>query len=386
MDAQGRLLHNFGPLNRVGGERRLNVAVTRAKKNVQLVSSMHAGDIDLKRTSAVGARLLREYLDYAENGEIALERTISVSPFEQFDSEFEMDVCDFLRENGFTVDTQVGCSGFKIDLGLKKPDSSDYVLAIECDGATYHSSKNARDRDRLRQEILERMGWRFYRIWSTDWFRNTAVEKERLLKAATQAIHLGRFVKAEEDEGDVEEPVVFEKTVAPKHLAFPEYKEADAMGLYRSNYSTQALVRAIMEIEAPISEEYLLKRICFKYGREKVTSVVKQKFASEMYACEMNGIIRRNGFLYLADKKSYVLRVPGDKRDIKYIAPEELAAGLYIILKQNYTAEKDGLYKTIVNQLGFSRMGDAIYAKLDEALKMVPGVSIEGDIVTLKQG
>ena len=87
VDAQGRLLHNFGPLNRVGGERRLNVAVTRAKCNVQLVSSMHYTDIDLKRTSAEGAKLLREYLDYAENGDVALERAISVSPFEQFDSD-----------------------------------------------------------------------------------------------------------------------------------------------------------------------------------------------------------------------------------------------------------------------------------------------------------
>ncbi len=188
IDAQGRLLHTFGPLNRVGGERRLNVAVTRAKCNVQLVSSMHYTDIDLKHTSAEGAKLLREYLDYAENGSVALERAISVSPFEQFDSDFELEVCDYLRSKGFAVDTQVGCSGFRIDLGLKLPDSSDYVLAIECDGATYHSSKNARDRDRLRQEILERMGWKFYRIWSTDWFRNKSVEQLRLLEAAADAV------------------------------------------------------------------------------------------------------------------------------------------------------------------------------------------------------
>ena len=197
---------------------------------------------------------------------------------------------------------------------------------------------------------------------------------------------MGKYVKSEEDEtAGEEEQVVFEKTVSPKHLVFPEYKEADVMELYKSNYSTQSLVKAIMEIEAPISEEYLLKRICFKYGREKVTSVVKQKFASEMYACERNGIIMRNGFLYLSDKNSYVLRVPGVKRDIKYIAPEELAAGLSVILKQNYTAEKDGLYKAIVNQLGFSRMGDAINAKLDEALGLLRNVTVEGDVVTLKQ-
>ena len=126
-------------------------------------------------------------MDYAENGSVALERNLSVNPFDDFDSEFEMEVCDFLREHGFIVDTQVGCSGFRI-LGLRKPNSSEYVLAIECDGATYHSSKNARDRDRLRQEILEGMGWKFYRIWSTEWFKNTAIEKRKLLDVAKQAI------------------------------------------------------------------------------------------------------------------------------------------------------------------------------------------------------
>ena len=161
-DAQGRFLHNFGPLNREGGERRLNVAITRAKDNVQLVASIHYTDIDLNKTGARGVHLLRAYLDYAQNGESALERTITVSSEDQFDSDFEMEVCDYLRDNGFTVDTQVGCSGYKIDLGVRKPEGSEYVLAVECDGATYHSSKNARDRDSLRQQVLERMGWQFY--------------------------------------------------------------------------------------------------------------------------------------------------------------------------------------------------------------------------------
>ena len=188
IDASGKLLHNFGPLNRIGGERRLNVAVTRAKCNVQIVSSMHYTDIDLKRTSSEGARLLREYLDFAENGDDAFLRSLKISNYDQFDSGFEEEVCNFLRSNGFSVDTQVGCSGFKIDMGLRKPNSSDHVLAIECDGATYHSSKNARDRDRLRQEILEGMGWKFYRIWSTDWFKNKSVEKAKLLEVASNAI------------------------------------------------------------------------------------------------------------------------------------------------------------------------------------------------------
>ncbi len=189
-DSEGRLRHYFGPLNNEGGERRLNVAITRAKCNVQVVSSMHYSDIDVARVTNEGPKLLRKYLDYAENGSIALKRDVSVSDSDSFDSPFEKEVCEFLRDNKFAVDTQVGCSHFRIDLALKRPgpDSSDYVLAIECDGATYHRSKNARDRDRLRQKILEDRGWTFYRIWSTFWYRNPKEEKKRLLEAANQAL------------------------------------------------------------------------------------------------------------------------------------------------------------------------------------------------------
>ena len=388
-DSQGKLLYNFGPLNKLGGERRLNVAVTRAKENVQLVSIMSANDIDLKRTGAEGTRLLREYLDYAEHGEIALDRSISVNSFDQFDSEFEMEVCDYLRDHGFTVDTQVGCSGFRIDLALKKPDSSEYVLAIECDGATYHSSKNARDRDRLRQEILENMGWKFYRIWSTDWFRNNQIEKENLLKACVQAINSEKNAnneycedgKSKEEEDNV---TTFTQTIFKEKLSFPIYQDADVDELYYTHSTTQSFVKAIMEKEAPVSEEYLLKQICFKYGQEKVSSAFKRQFNTEMRGCERMGIRRQNGFLYLIEQKEFELRIPGHKRDIKYISAEELAAGLITVLKQNYSADRDGLYKTVANQLGFSRMGKTISAKLDEALALLDNIVIEGNTVSLK--
>ncbi|MCR5526463.1 MAG: DUF4011 domain-containing protein [Lachnospiraceae bacterium] len=378
MDAEGKLLHNFGPLNRVGGERRLNVAVTRAKKNVQLVSSMHAADIDLNRTSAEGARLLREYLDYAENGNIEQESAVSSNSFEKNDSEFEMEVCDFLRENGFSVDVKVGCSGFKIDLGVRRPESSDYIMAIECDGEAYHSSKNARDRDRLRKEVLERMGWKFYRIWSTDWYRNTSVEKELLLKALNEA------GDSEESAVKAEEPVVFEKTVEPEHVELPEYKELNIEELRGRCKTSRSLIKSVAEAEAPIAEEYLLKRICGIYGREKVTSAVKEQFEADMKNCEKSGIIRKNGFLYLAEQNDYKLRVPGDKREIRYIAPEELAAGLSEILKQNYSVEKDSLYRTLADQLGFTRVGDVIEEKFDEALRLLEGAVVDGDNVRLK--
>lgn len=385
VDAQGRLLHNFGPLNRVGGERRLNVAVTRAKCNVQLVSSMYYTDIDLKRTSAEGAKLLREYLDYAQNGSIALERAVSVSPFEQFDSDFELEVCEFLRSKGFSVDTQVGCSGFRIDLGLKRQDSSDYVLAIECDGATYHSSQNARDRDRLRQEILERMGWNFYRIWSTDWFRNQAVEQIRLLEAAAEAVK--NPAKGKTKPVTAQSSESFEEAADEKPFEFPPYKETDIHKLSRQRRLNdfKGFVKAILEIEAPLSEEILLKRMVWWFGREKVTNVVQRDYEAEMRGCDSYGIIRRNGFLYLDNGKEIQFRGPGDVvREIRQIAPEELAAGMYEILKQNYSADKSGLYRSLAAQCGVSRLGKATNEAMDAALNLLSDrVVIEGEQVSL---
>lgn len=391
IDAQGRMLHNFGPLNRVGGERRLNVAITRAKHNVQLVSSMHYTDIDLSRISAYGGKLLRAYLDYAENGASALERIITVDALEQFDSDFEMEVCDFLRSKGFTVDTQIGCSGYKIDLGVKYPNSSNYVLAIECDGATYHSSKNARDRDRLRQEILERMGWKFYRIWSTDWFRNKQVEQSRLLSALKAALD-EQSKKPEVQKTELKKvesaSTQYEVRTVEKHLDFPKYKTADIERLARRYlpYNFKGMVKEILLIEAPLSEDLLLRRTVSYFGREKVTSVVLQQYNSLMRGCQQIGIIRQNGFLYLCDAQSPRFRVPGDMtREIKHIAPEELADGMLQILRQNLSAEKAGLYRALAAQCGFARVGKAINDYFDEVLKLLDHyITVDRETISIK--
>ena len=389
-DSTGRLMHNFGPLNRVGGERRLNVAVTRAKLNVQLVASIHHTDIDLGRTKAEGAKLLKNYLDYAENGTVAMERAVSVNPFEQFDSEFEMEVCEFLRDNGYEVDTQVGCSNFRIDLGIKRAGTSDYVLAVECDGATYHSSKNARDRDRLRQQILENMGWKFYRIWSTDWFKNTAVEKERLLEAAKEAmssIECQEKNSNSESETEDDSEEVFEEAVQEDHDMFPTYQMANIYSFAGSN-NFQGTIKKIMAVEAPISEEWLLKRIPWMFGREKVTKVVKDEYEIRMYRCEYNGIIRRNGFLYLEGATDYQLRVPGDtgeKRDISYISREELGSGMFEIVRQNVSIEKDSLYKFLAKLLGINRLTDKVIWKMDDALEAIRDlVEVNDDLISLR--
>ncbi len=394
-DSAGKLLHNFGPLNKVGGERRLNVAVTRAKISVQLVASIKYMDIDLSRTRAEGSRLLREYLDYAENGTIALDRSVEVDPFERFDSPFEEEVCEFLRSKGYKVDTQVGCSQFRIDLGLRRPDTSDYLLAIECDGATYHSSKNARDRDRLRQEILESMGWKFYRIWSTDWFRNKAVEKERLLEAVKNAINdsrAERVISAKNDFKDslISEDDTFEGEIDENDSGFPVYTLANDSLNGKSFDKVVDIVLAVLEIEAPVNEGFLLKRIVKSvFGKDKVTSTVKSKYEYFMKDCIDYGIIRRNGFLYLKDRNSYVFRIPGDDpgvyREIKEIAPEELAAGMRVIIEQNVSIDKDGLYRTVARLQGFQRSSPKMVPYLDSALQLLNNsIEISGNMIKLK--
>ena len=349
---------------------------------------MHHSDINIKDSQSEGKRLLKEYLDYAENGVIALERAVSVNEFEQYDSEFELEVCEFLRSKGYDVDTQVGVTNFRIDLGLKRPNSSDYVLAIECDGATYHSSRNARDRDRLRQEILERMGWKFYRIWSTDWFKNTAVEKERLLEAVKKALNCPVSDLVDHEHEDVLTAEDFESEAEEIHYEFPVYESVDDDAVIRNARGiVLEAIAQIAAVEAPVSEEWLLRRLVSMFGISKVTNVVRDQYNTMTYRLSSYNLVRRNGFIYQAGNNEYVMRVPNDefKRDVSLIAPEELAVGMLFFIEQNISVEREGLYTSMARALEFQRVSEAMYEKFDEALNLLSNVVvIEGEKISLK--
>ncbi len=172
-DVNGNVFNRFGPLNSKGGERRLNVAVTRAKENITLVSSIKFHEIS-PGEHARGAVLLQKYLEFAEKGREVLEASKIVSIQDaDADSDFEVSVQSALESVGYQIQRQVGAAGFSIDLAVISPtNQKEYILGIECDGAAYHSSKSARMRDRLRQEILERLGWKIYRVWSQHWINH----------------------------------------------------------------------------------------------------------------------------------------------------------------------------------------------------------------------
>lgn len=187
-DAAGRMPMNFGPLNKEGGHRRLNVAITRARVGITIFSSIKPEDIDLSKTRATGVIDLKNYLEFAQRGARALVEQAMPTGREP-DSPFEVEVIRALRDKGWIVHPQVGCSGYRLDIGVVHPhEPGTYLLGVECDGATYHSMPTARDRDRLRQLVLEGLGWKLHRIWSTDWWTDHEREMQKLEKVLNSLV------------------------------------------------------------------------------------------------------------------------------------------------------------------------------------------------------
>ncbi|MGN0104504.1 DUF3320 domain-containing protein [Methanobrevibacter ruminantium] len=178
-DTEGRMSLNFGPLNQDGGERRLNVLITRAREKCVVFTNFRAHDIHLTANPPFGVKSLQAFLEYAEN----LHYNQSVQYEDYDEAPFEDAICNFIAENGYEVDKKVGCAGFRVDLAIRDSDNpGKYILGIQCDGHNYASSKVARDRDRLREQVLKGLGWNIYHIWSTDWYRNRDLARAKLLE------------------------------------------------------------------------------------------------------------------------------------------------------------------------------------------------------------
>ncbi|WP_425376248.1 DUF3320 domain-containing protein [Rhizobium sophoriradicis] len=199
-DAAGKLTMDFGALNREGGERRLNVAVTRARQELIVFSGFTADQIDPTRTKALAVQHLKTFLDYAERGAIALPAQ-DIGSVGGFDSPFEEAVAAQLERRGWRVVPQVGISGFRIDFGIRHPDlAGTYLAGVECDGATYHGSATARDRDKVREQVLRGLGWNILRVWSTDWWFDAAGCAERLHASLEALLEESRARRATEME------------------------------------------------------------------------------------------------------------------------------------------------------------------------------------------
>jgi very-short-patch-repair endonuclease len=291
---------NFGPLNRQGGERRLNVAITRATSEVVIFASFGPEMLDLTRTSARAVQDLKHYLEFAERGSAALGAAIrSMGGVDSYDSDFEMAVAEGLRKRGWDVRTQVGVSKFRVDLGVVHPDAPGRFLAgIECDGATYHSSPSARDRDRVRQIILEQLGWRLMRLWSTDWFLDPVACVNRLDGNLRRLLETDRAILLPESEvAATAEPERPAQSVA--HTAEPEPAEpvlirasgisergsafgVDPARFYDPDYACTltAIIGSIIADETPITVRRLARLVARRHGFQRtgreILRVVRQ--------------------------------------------------------------------------------------------------------------
>ena len=369
-DTAGKMAMRFGPLSTVGGERRLNVAITRAKYNVKLIGSIKPTDIDTERVSQEGPKLLRKYIEFAMTGIEVLQNEAEVADEPQFDSPFENSVFSFLDSQGYKVSTQVGCSGYRIDMAIKHPSLSGiFVLGIECDGATYHSSRTARERDRLRQDVLEAMGWRIYRIWSTDWIKNNAEEKQRLLKAVEYAIstYKSGFYVEQEKTGQEEQNMfvsVTEKTTEADAFEFAEYEEYDIANCDKRYLSLKGLLDMV-HLEQPVHFDVICQRFCPLFGYEKVTPTVQNKIKS-LLATGCRNFSQANDFYCIkGEEDMYKVRIAGT-RQIKYISPEEISKGMVQILNHSIGMTKENLIKDTVRLFGFKRAGSNIGESLDK--------------------
>ena len=185
--ANGALPYRFGPLNQEGGERRLNVAITRARSRIHLVAGFSHHDMDPGRSTSEGVELLRQYLEFAASGATAMGGSLSDEPL----NAFELSILRQLERRGIPVTPQYGVAGYRLDFACGHPEQPGrMVLAIEADGAAYHSAPTARDRDRLRQQVLEGKGWKFHRIWSTEWFRDPEGQADLAYEAWRRAVEL----------------------------------------------------------------------------------------------------------------------------------------------------------------------------------------------------
>lgn len=373
-DSQGMMYMNFGPLSRDGGYRRLNVAITRAKYNIKLVGSIMPTDIDTDKTSAEGVRLLRSYIEFAQQGVAVFEKELTYNYNLDFDSPFEESVYSFLSGKNYDVVTQVGCSEFRIDMAVKHPTQSGrFAIGIECDGTTYHCSRTARERDRLRQTILEDMGWTIYRIWSTDWIKDQKTEEEKLINAIEKA--LGKIMTVDQIEiGEIRTEISafeIEEDADPIESSddgygFIPYKQADIYECEESEPHEQ--IKMVIEKEQPIHFEELCRRVAPLFGNQKATSKVKTNIEYQFRWYLAEDIERKGDFISLKECNQIQVRIPNEEDDyvrpIGYICETELAKAMRVIAKHCYGITPDDLFKVTAREFGFKRTSENIVSTL----------------------
>ncbi|MBC8135300.1 MAG: DUF3320 domain-containing protein, partial [Fibrella sp.] len=393
-DGKARML--FGPLSRTGGERRLNVAVTRAKERLTVVSSLAPTDITVTEETKRGVRLLRQFLARAQTATGATRAGGDVGADGFVDA-----VADALTRRGHGVRRAVGTSDYRIDLAVEDPANPDaFLLGIECDSENYRNARTARARERLRSEVLAGLGWRLHRVWSADWLRDPekviatieAVMREPVPVAVTPSAGSASSLADDALTGD--EPTDPKMTTdEPDTFTFSAPKKQPLPGLsYFAPYTTpltggestlygnthgDSLTRAeyVLEVirqEEPIHVDTIAVRLRQGTGLNRAGAQIKRVADHALTVLEQARAIERQGdFLHIAGSDTLPARVPksGDTpRPIEYIAVEEIAEVALVVIRQAGGVRNDEAVSETARQLGFDRTGNTVKNRVQEAI------------------
>jgi len=372
-DKRGQFYMNFGPLGLSGGERRLNVAVTRAKCNIKLIGSILPSEIDLNRARSEGARMLRAYIEYARKGASLLRPATGSAATED---PFREVVARFLEEHGYRVHRGVGCSDYKLDIGVEDPEHpGDFLAGIQCDGPAYAQSKTARDRDHLRLTVLRNMGWTLYRVWSTQWVRNPDEEAQALLAflAGLQA-PAGEKPKPTEETAAplLTEPDTVAATSEENPYGFAYYEEADweaAPGRHRWDIDAQLLY--VVGVEQPIHLDLLYRRLAPALRCSKVTDDLRLTVDHTLRQNSEKVTVDSDRFVRLLPLTPVTVRIPrpGDaKRPMEQIHTQEVAQAMLQIVRSSFGLTEEALLSECAVVFGYERLGPNIRAKTEAAL------------------
>ncbi|MGI4848206.1 MAG: DUF3320 domain-containing protein [Janthinobacterium lividum] len=421
-DQAGKVSLNFGPLNLEGGHRRLNVAVSRARQGVVVFSTLMPDQIDLSKIRAAGVRDLKHYLEFAMRGPRALVEQVTPTGMEP-ESPFEEQVIKALREHGWVAHPQVGVSGYRIDIGVVDPRAPGrYLLGVECDGATYHSGATARDRDRLRQHVLEGLGWNLFRIWSTDWWLNPQEPMKKLIARLDALLAQEDAAKVADTDTDagavVAESAIEPIEPAPEEL-IAENQEPDQVGLvsakvsddlpqlsitrlspgdpekFHDKASEPLLLSQLLEVietEGPVADDILYRRVARAWGMAKTGSRI-ERLLSNLIGEAARHTESGTRFYWPAsiDPQSWEgFRTPGQdpesKRTLDEICFEEIGNLALFIVSRHGSTTITGLARSICRLMKISRTTASAEDRVGQAIRVgrVAGcLRVEGESVSL---
>lgn len=355
-DEHGKMTTNFGPLNRDGGWRRLNVAITRARQRVEVISSFHPGQLV---STNVGVNALARYIDYAQRGmpALAVDLTDSLGDAE---SPFEEDVIREITALGYEAVPQVGTAGYRIDIGVRHPlEPGRYILGVECDGAAYHSSKVARDRDRLREEVLTRLGWRIHRIWGISWVRERAEQLSRLRIAIEQAAAATGMPAAftrpaapvlEIEQVDLDAPPDWGR---PYKVGGERVFSRHEPGSVEARPAMRQYFAQLLAVEAPMHISLAFDRLRRDWNVGRVGAQIESNARRAIEGVRVRGNdvkLDANGFITLPRELLAEPRYPTDAdtmRKPSQLPAEEIRAAIVHIVDDAVVAERDQVAREV---------------------------------------